>query len=382
MVHIGIVAGEVSGDNLAAGLIAAFRKRHPELDLRVTGIGGPRLAAAGCEILFPMEKLAVMGIAEVLGRYRELRSIQGRLCAWYLDQRPDVFIGVDAPDFNLSLERRLHRAGIRTMHYVSPSIWAWRSYRLRTIAQAVDLVVTLFPFENAWYERYGIPVVCAGHPLAARIPLATDKVAARQRLGLPPDRTVIALMPGSRRGELERHVRPFLEAAAWCSHYRDSLYFVSSLTQEHARSFVTFNAAVLTPGLPLSVYTDRSLDVMEAADVVLLASGTAALEAMLLKRPMVVGHKVNRLTWEIARRMVHSPWVSLPNVLAGRQLVPECLQRECNPARLGEEILYWLDHPGQVEQLITEFTRMHQALLPPAETSLADAVWRVLHETA
>lgn len=382
MLHIGIVAGEVSGDNLAAGLIGAFRKHHPDLDLRVTGIGGPQLAAAGCEILFPMEKLAVMGIAEVLGRYRELRSIQGRLYSWYLDQRPDVFIGVDAPDFNLSLEYRLHRAGIRTMHYVSPSIWAWRSYRLRTIARAVDMMVTLFPFENAWYERHGIPVVCAGHPLAARIPLATDKVAARQRLGLPPDRTIIALMPGSRRGELERHVRPFLEAAAWCSQNRDSLHFASSLTQENARSYFDFNAAIMTPDLPLSVYTDRSLDVMEAADVVLLASGTAALEAMLLKRPMVVGHKVNRLTWEIARRMVHSPWVSLPNILAGRRLVPECLQHECTPARLGEEIRYWLQHPGAVQDLIAEFTRLHRTLLPPAETVLADAVWHVIHGTA
>jgi len=380
MLRIGIVAGEVSGDLLGADLITALRKQRP--DLEITGIGGPRLIEAGCNTLYPMEKLALMGIAEVLGRFPELWNIRRRLRDHFLAQRPDVFIGVDAPDFNFPLERALRSAGIKTIHYVSPSIWAWREYRLRAIARAVDLMLTVFPFENAWYEKYRIPVCFVGHPLARRIPLATDKTGARRKLGLPEGKTIIAIMPGSRKSELEKHVRIFLEAANWCSRNMDNLHFASSLTNARARSFFEYNAGMTSPQIPMSVYTDRSLEVMEAADVVLLASGTAALEAMLLKRPMVVGHKVSWLTWQIARRLVRLPYVSLPNVLAGRNIVPECLQHECTPENLGREILHWLQHPDEVRQLADEFTGLHRSIRADSDAILANAVLHAIHAAA
>ena len=376
MLRIGIVAGEVSGDILAADLINALKKRRG--DIEVTGIGGSRLREAGCILLYPMEKLAVMGIAEVLGRYLELWYIRRSVRDYFLANRPDVFIGVDAPDFNFPLERALRGAGIKTIHYVSPSVWAWREYRLRTIARAVDMMLTLFPFENACYEKHNIPVCFVGHPLARKIAMHTDKRQARKRLGLPEDKTIIALLPGSRVSELEKHVRPFLQAAVWCRQKMDNLHFTSSLVDEKATTYLRDNAAIIAPQLDLTVFTGRSLDVMEAADVVLLASGTAALEAMLLKRPLVVGHKVNWLTYQIARRLVRIPWVSLPNILAGRKIVPECLQDACTPENLGREILNWLQHPDQAETLVKEFTRLHRLIRTDSDEVLVDAVLRVL----
>ena len=380
MLRIGIVAGEVSGDILAADLINALKKRRG--DIEVTGIGGSRLREAGCILLYPMEKLAVMGIAEVLGRYLELWNIRRSVRDYFLANRPDVFIGVDAPDFNFPLERVLRDAGIKTIHYVSPSVWAWREYRLRGIARAVDMMLTLFPFENACYEKHNIPVCFVGHPLARKIAMHTDKRQARKRLGLPEDKTIIALLPGSRVSELEKHVRPFLQAADWCRQKMDNLHFTSSLVDEKATAYLRDSAGVIAPQVELTVYTGRSLDVMEAADVVLLASGTAALEAMLLKRPLVVGHKVNWWTYQLARRLVRIPCVSLPNILAGRKIVPECLQDACTPENLGREILNWLQHPAQVAKLVEEFTGLHQLIRTDSDEVLVDAVLRVLDAAA
>lgn len=380
MLRIGIVAGEVSGDMLAADLVNALRKRRG--DIEVTGIGGPGLREAGCILLYPMEKLAVMGLAEVLGRYPELWNIRRRVRDYFLANRPDVFIGVDAPDFNFPLERALREAGIKTIHYVSPSVWAWREYRLRTIARAADMMLTLFPFENACYEKHNIPVRFVGHPLARKIAIHTDKNQARKRLGLPEDKTVIALLPGSRASELEKHTRPFLQAADWCRREMKNLHFTSSLVDARSMAYLRENAGVIAPQVELTVYTGRSLDVMGAADVVLLASGTAALEAMLLKRPMVVGHKVNWLTYQVARRLVRIPCVSLPNILAGRKIVPECLQDACTPANLGREILHWLQHPDHAEQLVEEFTRLHQLIRTDSDAALVNAVLSVLDAAA
>jgi len=380
MLRIGIVAGEVSGDLLGADLINALRKQRP--DIEITGIGGRRLIEAGCKSLYPMEKLAVMGMAEVLCRLPELWNIRRRLRDYFLTQRPDVFIGVDAPDFNFPLERALRSAGIKTIHYVSPSIWAWREYRLRAIARAVDLMLTVFPFENAWYEKHHIPVCFVGHPLARRIPLDTDRAGARRKLGLPEGKTIIAVMPGSRKSELEKHVRIFLEAANRCSQTMDNLHFISSLTNDKAMTFFEYNVGMTSPRMALSVFTDRSLEVMEAADVVLLASGTAALEAMLLKRPMVVGHKVSWLTWQIARRLVRIPYVSLPNILAGRKIVPECLQHECTPENLYREIVHWLQHPEEVRKLVEEFTGLHRSIRPDSDALLANAVLHAIDAAA
>jgi len=380
MLRIGIVAGEVSGDMLAADLVNALKKRRG--DIEITGIGGSGLRQAGCILLYPLEKLSVMGITEVLGRYLELWYIRRSVRDYFLANRPDVFIGVDAPDFNFPLERALRGAGIKTIHYVSPSVWAWREYRLRTIARAVDMMLTLFPFENACYEKHNIPVCFVGHPLARKIAMHTDKRQARKRLGLPEDKTIIALLPGSRASELEKHVRPFLQAADWCRRKMDNLHFTSSLMDEKATAYLRDNAGVIAPQMELTVFTGRSLDVMAAADVVLLASGTAALEAMLLKRPLVVGHKVNWWTYQLARRLVRIPCVSLPNILAGRKIVPECLQDACTPENLGREILNWLQHPAQVAKLVEEFTGLHQLIRTDSDEVLVDAVLRVLDAAA
>ena len=376
MLRIGIVAGEVSGDMLAADLVNALKKRRT--DIEITGIGGTGLRQAGCILLYPMEKLAVMGIAEVLGRYPELWNIRRSVKDYFLANRPDVFIGVDAPDFNFPLERALRGAGIKTIHYVSPSVWAWREYRLRAISRSVDMMLTLFPFENACYEKHNIPVSFVGHPLARRIAMHTDKKQARKSLGLPEDKTIIALLPGSRSSELVKHIRPFLQAADWCRLKMDNLHFTSSLVDDKATAYLRAKAAIIAPLVELTVYTGRSLEVMEAADVVLLASGTAALEAMLLKRRMVVGHKVNWWTYQIARRLVHIPCVSLPNILAGRKIVPECLQDECTPENLGREILNWLDHPELADKLVEEFTGLHQLIRTDSDEVLVNAVLRVL----
>ena len=380
MLRIGIVAGEVSGDMLASDLVNALKKRRE--DIEITGIGGAGLQQAGCLLLYPMQKLAVMGIAEVLGRFPELWNIRRSVRDYFLANPPDVFIGVDAPDFNFPLERALRGAGIKTIHYVSPSIWAWREYRLRTIARAVDMMLTVFPFENAWYEKHHIPVCFVGHPLARKIAMHTDKSQARKRLDVPEDKIVIAILPGSRTSELEKHVEPFLQAADWCRQKMDNLHFITSLVDEKATASFRNHASIIAPQVELTVFTGRSLDVMAAADVVLLASGTAALEAMLLKRPMVVGHKVNWLTYQIAKRLVSIPWVSLPNILAGRKIVPECLQDECTPENLGSEILTWLRLPDLVAKLVEEFTGLHRLIRTDSDAALADAVLRVLDASA
>ena len=377
MPSIGIVAGEASGDLLGADLISALRKHRP--DLRVIGIGGDQMRQAGCECLYPIEKLSVMGIAEVFGRYFELIAIRRNVKKYFIEHPPEVFIGVDAPDFNFSLERDLRNAGIRTIHYVSPSIWAWREYRLKSIAKSVDLMLVLFPFEPHYYEKYDIPVKFVGHPLARSINLQPDKSGARKQLGLPEKDTIVAIMPGSRQSELNRLIEPFLKAAVWCQQRFSGLHFVSSLVHQNARNHFENEARRIAPGIRISTYAGQSLAVMEAADVILLASGTVALEAMLLKRPMVVGYKVNWLTYQIAKRLIRVPYVSLPNLLAGKSLVPECLQDNCRPEILGQEIISWLNDPQRVTRLIQEFTEIHRKIRLEADTVLTNTILEFIH---
>jgi len=317
MLRIGIIAGETSGDLLGADLINAIRKFHS--DIEVIGIGGERLIEAGCQSLYPIERLAVMGISEVFTRYYELLNIRHKIKQYFIENPPDVFVGVDAPDFNFPLEKALRSSGIKTIHYVSPSIWAWREYRLKSIAQSVDLMLTLFPFEPPYYEKYGIPVKFIGHPLAKKINIKMDKSAARTRLHLPLDKNIIAIMPGSRYSELNRMIVPFLRTADWCIKRTNNLHFVANLVNEDAKRIFMEKMEEFTPEIQISIYTGQSLDVMEAADVILLASGTVSLEAMLLNRPMVVAYKVSWLTYQIAKRLIRIPYVSLPNILAGRQ---------------------------------------------------------------
>ncbi len=374
---IGIVAGEDSGDLLGAELIHALKKGSPEL--RFTGIGGKQMSAAGFECLYPSEKLAVMGIVEVIRHYPELRRIRANVKKHFISQPPALFIGIDAPDFNIALEHDLRAAGIHTVHYVSPSIWAWREYRLKKIAQAVDMMLTLFPFESSYYEKMGIPVQCVGHPLARRIPLKPDPAAARARLNLPQDAKIIALMPGSRASEWEKLAEPFLQTALWCKQSRPELRFITNLTSETACEYFAAVSRRIAPKLEISVFTGQSLDVMGAADVVLLASGTAALEAMLLKRPMVVAYRVNWLTYQIVRRLIRVPYVSLPNLLAGEALVPECLQYDCEPTIMGREILAWLDDRVRTAKVMQKFLDIHESICPDADELLANTLLDMIH---
>jgi len=374
MPRIGIVAGEPSGDQLGAELVQALRGKFPGLE--VEGIGGPRLQAAGCRSLFPMERLSVMGLVEVLGRYVELRRIRAELAEHFLRNPPDVFIGVDAPDFNLGLERRLRAAGIRTVHYVSPSVWAWRRWRLRGIARSVDLMLALFPFEERFYRNAGIPVACVGHPLADRIPPAPDRAAARARLGLDPAVRVVALLPGSRRSELERLAAPFLSAAMEIHGQRPQTVFVCSPLDESAAAFCRGIRGC--EALPVAFFPGRSHDVLEACDVALVASGTVTLEAMLFKRPMVVAYRMNPLTFAILRALVKVKFAALPNLLAGEALVPEYLQDDCTPGHLAEAVLRCLDDEAATARLQSRFSELHAELRRGASARSAEAVGGLL----
>jgi lipid-A-disaccharide synthase len=377
MPRIGIVAGEVSGDQLATDLVLSLRRQVP--DLEVVGIGGPGLARAGCHILYPMEKLSVMGISEVFSRIIELLKIRRQTRDYFLENPPDVFIGVDAPDFNFRLERQLKKAGIKTIHYVSPSIWAWREYRLKFIANCIDKMLTLYPFEPPYYEKYNIPAAFVGHPLASKIPMETDKLAARKRLMLPVDKRIIAFLPGSRQSEIKRILPSFLDSLSWCLQEDNALEFITNLTSDWADQYVRKQVKQRYPALSIKYFREQSLDVIEASDFVLLASGTAALEAMLLKRPMVVAYRVNWLTYQIARRMIRLPYVSLPNVIAGKPVVPELLQHDCIAEKIGPEIMNWLNDQARVESQVKIFEKLHSNIRVESSHVLTEEILGVMN---
>lgn len=378
--RIGIVAGEASGDLLAAGLMDALRLRHPQV--RFEGIAGPRMRAAGCKALFDSEKLAVMGLVEVLGHLPELLSIRHRLRRHFLADPPDLFIGVDAPDFNLRLERQLRAAGIPTVHYVSPSVWAWRQGRVRHIGRSVDRMLTLFPFEAGFYEQHGVDARFVGHPLADSIALEVDCEAARRALGLPEAGPVIALLPGSRMGEVRRLAAPFLHAALRCAAARPELRFVAPMAGPAVRSLFERTAAQVAPRLNLTVVDGDAHQAMAAADVVLLASGTAALEALLLKRPMVVAYKLAPLSYALMRglRILRVPYYSLPNWLCGEAVVPELMQHAATPQALATALLQWLEQPQRVQALSQRFEQVHRQLRRGASAAAAEAVLELLSD--
>ncbi len=384
--RIGIVAGEASGDILGAGLIRAIRARHP--DAVFEGIAGPRMAEQGCHVLYPAHKLAVMGITEVLGRLFELLKIRAQLLRHFTENPPDIFIGIDAPDFNLRLERGLKRTGIRTVHYVSPSVWAWRNYRVRTIERSVDLMLTLFPFEADFYAAqagHSVPSRFVGHPLADIIaPPAADDAALRLRLrrefGLPADVPVIAVLPGSRETELNRLAVPFIQAAAWCVAQRPELHFIAPQASAQTRTLFEQALAQHAPRLPITLVDGRTQDALRSADAALIASGTATLEALLLRRPMVVAYRMAPLTAWIARRMLKVPYFSLPNLLAGSALVPEFSQEQVTAENLGPALLACLDAP-QLSAMQSAFDRIHHALRCNADTAAATAVLGLLRRT-
>ncbi|PSF14358.1 lipid-A-disaccharide synthase [Marinobacter fuscus] len=369
---IAIIAGEASGDILGAGLIRSLRRRFP--GARFVGIGGDEMIAEGFHSLVPMERLSVMGLVEVLGRIRELVSIRRRLLDYLLTTPPDVVIGIDSPDFTLAVERRCREAGIPSVHYVSPSVWAWRQKRIFKIAKSVDLMLTLFPFEARFYEEHNVPVACVGHPLADRIELETDTRGARLDLGLRVDTPVLAILPGSRGGEVERLGTLFLEAARWLQERQPNLQLVIPCVNRDREKQVQALVESLEVSLPLTLVRGRSREVMAASDVVLLASGTATLEAMLLKKPMVVGYRLSDFSYKILSRLIKVPWVALPNLLARKELVPELLQDAATPEGLGSAVLERLQNASERERLHTEFLALHQMLRQGADERAATAV--------
>jgi len=377
--RIAIIAGEASGDLLGSGLIRAVAARYPEA--RFEGIAGPRMIAVGCEPLYPMERLAVIGLAETFRRYRELRAVRRRLIRRFIEDPPDVFVGVDAPDFNLTLELALHRAGIATVHYASPQVWAWRRYRLPKIRRAVDMMLTLFPFEETFFREHGVEARFVGHPLADIIPDCTDQGAARDVLGLAPEAETVALLPGSRLSEVTRLAEPMVRAARWLLSHRPGVRFVVPLVNDQVRG--RFEAALRASGdFPeMQLLSGDARTAMAAADAVLLASGTASLEALLLKRPMVITYRLGRLSWWIASMVVKVPFAGLPNLLAGKCVVPELLQDDAEPEKLGAALLQYLENPKRAEALKKEFRRIHGILRNNADERAAEAVLEVIGKT-
>ncbi len=364
---VALVAGEASGDILGAGLMQAIRAQRP--DVEFVGVGGPRMEALGLKSYFPLERLAVMGLVEVLGRLPELLARRKRLVRTLLEVRPDVFVGIDAPDFNLDLAHKLRRAGIKTVHYVSPSVWAWRQKRVLKIRDACDLMLTLFPFEAKFYDEHQVKVRFVGHPLADTIALTTDRAAARQALGLPQTGLIVALMPGSRGGEVARLGPLFLDAADRLRSMRLGIRFVLPCATPERR--LQLEQMLAGRDLPLTLLDGHSHEALAACNAVLIASGTATLEALLYKRPMVVAYSVAPLTFRILRRMVKSPYVALPNLLAQRQLVPELLQDAATPDAMAQRLSSLLDN-GDVQ---TEgFDAIHRTLRCDASTQAAAAV--------
>ena len=381
-VRIALVAGEASGDLLGAGLIAELRKRYP--DAQFAGIGGDAMRGAGMDTWFDATELAVMGLSEVLRHLPRLlrlrRSLRERVLAW----KPDVFIGIDAPDFNLGVEKWLKKRGIRTVHYVSPSVWAWRESRAAKIGQSASRVLCLFPMEPAIYAKHRVDARFVGHPLADEMPVDPDRLAMREQLGIDLDRPVLALLPGSRVGEIERLAATFLSAAARVLEEMPDLQIVVPIANAPAN--LAFRRVLgghpdisnLQPALRLMVGNARRL--MIASDVVLLASGTATLEAMLAKRPMVVAYKVAPLTYTLVKGlgMLKVRSYSLPNVLAGERIVPELMQRDCTPQKLAQATLTMLRDDEAMERIGPRFRELHLQLRQDASARAADAVAELL----
>ncbi|WP_153446442.1 lipid-A-disaccharide synthase [Vibrio algicola] len=375
--RIGVVAGELSGDTLGAGLIKAIKALHP--DAEFVGIGGPQMIEQGCDSLFDMEELSVMGLVEVLGRLPRLLKVKKTITNYFIDNPPDVFIGIDAPDFNLRVELALKKSGIKTVHYVSPSVWAWRQNRIHAIAAATNLVLAFLPFEKAFYDKFNVPCEFIGHTLADAIPLQTDKLAARQKLNLDANKTWLAVLPGSRNAELKKLCEPFIQTCQRLAQNHPDLGFVVALVNQKRRD--QFEAAwkELAPELDFKLIDGTARTVLEASDVVMLASGTVALECMLVNRPMVVGYRVNALSAAIARRMLKTPYVSLPNILADQPLVKELLQEDCTVDNLSAEIERLMSAEGEVMQ--AKFNQMHQWIRKDADKQAALAVLTLIDPT-
>ena len=373
--RLGLVAGEASGDLLAGLLLSGVRQRWPAL--QAVGIGGPRMAVQGFDAWWPHERLSVFGYVDALGRLPELLRIRRQLAERLLKDPPAAFIGVDAPDFNFGLEKRLRAAGMKTLHFVCPSIWAWRGERVHKLAQAADHVLCLFPFEPALLQQHGIGATFVGHPLADHIPLEVPRDASRAALGLAADDQVIALLPGSRRSEIKYIAPPMLAAAALMHRQRPALRLVMPVAPG-LRGLVEPLVASHAPGVPIELLDGRSHEALAACDATMVASGTATLEAALFKRPMVITYRMAWLNWQRMRRMSYQPWFGLPNILSREFVVPELIQDQATPQALARETLSWLDNAARADALTRRFTDLHLALRQDTARKAADAIAQVL----
>ncbi len=369
---IALIAGETSGDILGAGLIRALKEKHP--DIHFVGVAGPLMQAEGCEAWYEMEELAVMGIVEVLGRLPRLLHIRRDLTRRLTQLRPDVFVGIDAPDFNIPLEGRLKQSGIKTIHYVSPSVWAWRQKRVFKIGRNTNLVLAFLPFEKAFYDKYDVPCRFIGHTMADSLPLVPDKLAAREKLSISADALCLALLPGSRSAEVEMLSADFLKAAQLLRLRYPALEIVVPMVNAHRRAQFEEIKARVAPELVLHLIDGQARDVMIASDAAILASGTAALECMLAKCPMVVGYRMKPFTFWLAKRLVKTEWVSLPNLLAGREVVKELLQEECQPELLAAALEPLLHEGPERTALLQTFTELHKTIRWDADEQAAQAV--------
>ncbi|MDX1505818.1 MAG: lipid-A-disaccharide synthase [Spongiibacter sp.] len=370
--RIGLIVGEASGDILGADLIRAIKARHP--DAQFEGIGGPLMLEQGFHSICEMDRLSVMGLTEPLKRLPELlrirRHIKRHLLAW----QPNVVVGIDSPDFTLNVEAYLRAQGIKTVHYVSPSVWAWRQGRIAKIAKAVDHMLTLFPFEEDFYRDHGVPVDCVGHPLADQIPLEDGRAEARLALDVDGDHPVVALMPGSRSGEVDQLIGSFLESAQWLRQRVPNVEFLIAAANKERREQILQAIAALTSDLPVRVILGESRTVMAASDSVIMASGTTSLEALLLQRPMVVCYRFGKLSFALLSRLVKAPHFSLPNLLAKRALVPELLQDEVCAEVIGPLVLEQLSNDNHRETLVAEFREIHLSLARQASERAAGVV--------
>ncbi len=374
--RIGIVAGELSGDTLGEGFIQAIKQRYPNAEF--VGIGGPKMIAQGCQSLFDMEELSVMGLVEVLGRLPRLLKVKAELVKFFTDNPPDVFVGIDAPDFNLRLEKDLKDAGIKTVHYVSPSVWAWRQKRIHKIAAATNLVLAFLPFEKAFYDKFNVPCEFIGHTLADAIPLESPKAPARELLGLDVNKRWLAVLPGSRGAELKMLAQPFIETCKRLHQHHPEVGFVVALVNQKRREQFEQAWQEFAPELDFKLVDDTARNVITASDAVMLASGTVALECMLLKRPMVVGYRVNAFTAFLARRMLKTKYVSLPNILSDSELVTELLQEECTVDNLYAEVSKLLETDNHA--MLDKFTEMHHWIRKDADTQAAKAVLSLINK--
>ena len=373
---IALVAGETSGDILGAGLIRTLKKHHP--NIKFVGIAGPRMQAEGCQAWYEMEELSVMGIVEVLGRLRRILAIRRDITKRLIDLKPDVFIGIDAPDFNLSLEGKLKQASIKTIHYVSPSVWAWKQKRVFKIKRNTNLILAFLPFEKAFYDKFDVPCRFIGHKMADDIPLEPDQTAMRQQVGIPVDCQCLALLPGSRHAEVTLLSEPFLKAAQLLRDKFPDLHIVVPLVNGKRRAEFEQIKAEIAPKLNLQLLDGHAREAMIASNAAILASGTVALECMLAKCPMVVGYKMKAFTFWLAKKLIKTPYVSLPNILAGKEIVPELLQHDCTPENIANHIVPLLKSDNS--ELKATFLALHKQIRCNADEQAAQAVLDVLKD--